>query len=55
MTDMFAWAKIAYKAYGETTEWKNFQGEPMPEFENLPLIIKKAWERAALAVRDVPS
>lgn len=39
-------AKSAYKAYAASTGNKNFRGEPMPEFEDLPRPIKTAWEAA---------
>lgn len=40
---------VAYEAYGRVTEHKNFRGEPMPEFEDLPERIQQAWEAAAEA------
>ena len=49
---MFAYAIIAYQAYGEATMWKNFRGEDMPKWENLPPHICEAWRRAAEAVRN---
>lgn len=52
MTDMFYWAKLAYEAYGEQMKWKNFLGEPMPTWDDLPLPIKAGWERATFAVRS---
>ncbi len=55
MADMFAWAQIAYRAYGEATGGPNHRGEPMPAWDDLPLVIKMAGERAALAVRQVPA
>ena len=45
-----AWADIAnsaYKAYAAVTGNKNFRGEQMPAFEELPPMIQKAWEAAA--------
>lgn len=36
-------AKEAYTRYGSVTEFKNFQGNPMPDFEALPETIQKAW------------
>lgn len=39
--------QIAYTAYGDTVDWKNFQGNPMPSWEQLPDIIQRAWEAAA--------
>ena len=45
-------AKIAYRAYGETTDFKNFRGEPMPDWDNLGTRIQTAWTNAARAVAD---
>ena len=36
-------AKGAYEAYGKVTDFKNFQGNPMPAFEELPKQIQTAW------------
>jgi hypothetical protein len=38
-----------YQAYGRVTNFKNFQGNPMPEWGDLPDIIKLAWETVATA------
>lgn len=43
-------AQIAYSAYGEQTGFKNFQGNPMPSWEQLGEPIQKAWIAAAEAV-----
>jgi hypothetical protein len=40
-------AKAAYARYGAVTDFKNFQGNPMPEFEKLPEAIQCAWAAAA--------
>lgn len=47
MTD---YAQVAYKAYGEHAEWKNFQGDPMPTWEELPDPIRSHWYYAAAAI-----
>jgi len=39
-------AKAAYAAYGEVVEWKNFRGDPMPQFNELPEPIQRAWDSA---------
>lgn len=39
-------AKAAYAAYGEAVGWKNFRGDPMPQFHQLPEAIQKAWDSA---------
>jgi len=40
-------AKQAYYAYGSVTDHKNYQGLPMPEWENLTYKIREAWKAAA--------
>jgi hypothetical protein len=40
-------AKAAYTRYGAVTDFKNFQGNPMPEFEKLPETIQCAWVAVA--------
>lgn len=39
-------AKVAYHAYGQTTDFKNYQGLPMPEWDNLMDKIRAAWVSA---------
>ena len=39
-------AKSAYLAYAASTDNKNFRGEEMPKFEDLPIAIQTAWECA---------
>ena len=45
-------AKIAYAAYGDYVDWKNYQGLPMPKWEDLTDKIRGAWEAAAGAVAE---
>lgn len=45
-------AQVAYRAYGETTDFKNFRGDPMPEWADLPQKIQQAWVAAADAVKE---
>ncbi|HEV7717145.1 MAG TPA: hypothetical protein VGO53_16220 [Steroidobacteraceae bacterium] len=45
-------AKNAYAAYGAVTDHKNYQGLPMPEWENLTPKIREAWVAAAVNVWD---
>ncbi len=47
-----ALARMAYNAYGESTGWRNFQGNPMPAFDALGQSIQDAWVAAATAVLD---
>lgn len=46
-------ARIAYTAYGKVTGFKNFRGEDMPAFDDLPDQIRQAWERAAGTIWDL--
>lgn len=48
-------ARIAYIAYGKVTGFKNFRGDPMPEFEDLPETIREAWEAASQVIWDLAS
>jgi hypothetical protein len=50
--DKYFYAKVAYRAYGATTNFKNFQGNDMPLFDDLPEQIKEAWVAAATAVME---
>lgn len=45
-------ARAAYQAYGETTDFKNFRGDPMPDWGDLGEAIQAAWIAAATTVRD---
>jgi len=45
-------ARLAYQAYGDSTGQKNFRGEQMPPFEQLPIGITHAWVAAVQRVRD---
>ena len=36
-------ARLAYDRYGTVTEYKNYQGNPMPKWEELPAKIQEAW------------
>lgn len=47
-------AQIAYAAYGEATDFKNFGGEPMPAWEELPEQIQKEWCHGAIAASTQP-
>jgi len=46
MTD----GEAAYAAYGNYVGWVNYQGLPMPPWEELPDKIKGAWGAAAEAI-----
>lgn len=42
-------AQKMYQAYGETTDFKNYQGLEMPQWKDLGPKIQLAWEKAAIA------
>lgn len=44
--------RLAYTAYGTATDNKNYQGNEMPDWYNLPDNIRHAWVCAAQAVID---
>jgi hypothetical protein len=41
----------AYAAYGDAVGHRNFLGEQMPDWQNLPENIRSAWDAAAKAGR----
>lgn len=48
--DEDARAQSAYHAYGRSTEFKNYRGDPMPAWQALPVAIQRAWAEAVRAV-----
>jgi hypothetical protein len=42
-------AREAYRAYGQTTDFKNYQGNPMPAWDDLTEKIREAWVAASTA------
>jgi hypothetical protein len=40
-------AERCYRVYGAVTDFKNFQGNPMPDFADLPPKIQEAWGAVA--------
>lgn len=44
--------EIAYAAYGQSTGNRNFLGDPMPDWSELPDPIQTAWQAAAQAIVD---
>lgn len=51
-----AWRDVAasaYRAYSASTGNKNFRGEDMPAFQELPIAIRIAWEAVVRQVGDV--
>lgn len=44
-------ARSAYLAYGDGAKWRNFRGDPMPQWDDLPAPQQACWRRAVEAVR----
>lgn len=40
-------ARVFYEAYCASSEWKNFRGEPCPQWDALPANIQKHWVAVA--------
>lgn len=43
-------AKVVYNAYGNHADWRNYQGNPMPKWEELPVPIAMHWIAAMQAI-----
>lgn len=43
-------AEAAYRAYGSVTDFKNYQGRPMPDWCDLGDTIQRAWQAAVAEV-----
>lgn len=50
---MIDYARIAYEAYAQHQGWKNYQGNPIPQWDAVRQDIKDAWDTAVQAVLDV--
>lgn len=46
--DAMTLGRNAYMRYGAATDFKNFQGDPMPAWSELPEQIRQAWAAAAV-------
>lgn len=42
--------KIAYEAFADKKEWKNYKGEPLHSFEDMPAHTKDGWIAFAYAI-----
>lgn len=40
-------ANSLYNEYGRSAEWKNFQGNPMPTWQELPVTTREHWIEVA--------
>lgn len=50
---MDSYAAPAYNAYGDSAQWKTFDGRPMPAWRDLPPETQSHWRMAALSVLAV--
>lgn len=50
--DLLKLAMKGYESYGKVTNFKNYQGLPMPTWDALPEKIKEAWMAAASAIKE---
>lgn len=48
-------ARDLYYVYASVTGGKNFQGNPMPEWDVLPIKIREAWIAAAAHIQALGS
>lgn len=46
-------AQVAYEAYAEHQGWKNYQGNPIPQWDEVREDIKQAWQAAVDAILAV--
>lgn len=53
MNEVTSYGKVAYERYAQHREWKAFNGNPIPKWEEVQPDIKAAWEEAAKAVHEV--
>jgi hypothetical protein len=47
-----ALGRIGYEAYGREADWKAYNGEPMPTWDDLPDHIHRKWSAAAKGILD---
>jgi hypothetical protein len=45
--------RIAYEAYGDRAGWKNYRGDAMPAWADLPPPIRLCWEAATTKIIDL--
>lgn len=45
--------RVGYIAYGNCRGWTAYNGEPMPEWEELSGAIQQGWAEAAVAIANV--
>lgn len=46
---LMKYGQIGYNAYGNSVGWVNHTGKPMPDWEDLPFTIQRAWAMAITA------
>lgn len=50
MVETKSLGQVAFEAYGDNREWKDWRGQPMPQWNEVREDIRTAWEVAASAV-----
>lgn len=48
-------ARVAYDAYGDKAEWKNYLGKPMPAWDELPENTRSYWVASVRAILKLVS
>lgn len=48
--DDYELGHTGYDAYGAKADWKNYEGKPMPKWDDLPQHIRDKWAAAARAI-----
>lgn len=44
--------RVGYNAYGDVADWKNYAGDPMPTWDELPEHIRVKWTASAKAILE---
>ena len=57
MPDYNELGRIGFNAYSEKADWKNYEGNPIPQWPDLPQHIRDKWAVAteAIAVQVDPA
>lgn len=53
ITDDWALAQENYQGYGDQVGWVNYQGKPMPNWEDLTDTIRLGWLAGAIRVKSL--
>jgi hypothetical protein len=50
--DDYELGRVGYEAYGDKAGWKNYEGKPMPKWDEVPQHIRDKWAAAAKAIGE---